>query len=245
MYDVVQSLWIGSSKLSNVERLAIASFLQNGHEFHLYTYEPPENVPIGTVIKDANEIIQHSKAFIVNPVAHVKACYSSFSDFFRCKLLLDRGGWWVDCDLVCLKPFDFIQDYVFSGGQGKPGADDCIASHVFKTPKGSPIMQWCCEKQQLMNPQTMTWGQGGPPLLTEAVHRFGFNNDIFSLKTFCPIHYRYFPEAWLTPNAPPLPDDAYAIHFFTSQWGIKEVNKDVTYPDTCLYEQLKRRFNVI
>ncbi len=35
MYDIVQSLWIGSTTLSNVEKLAITSFLQNGHDFHL------------------------------------------------------------------------------------------------------------------------------------------------------------------------------------------------------------------
>lgn len=243
MYDIVQSLCLGSTALSNVERLAITSFLQNGHDFHLYTYEPIENIPEGTTVKNANEIILQSKAFTV-PLAHVTNCYSSFSDFFRWKLILDRGGWWVDLDLVCLKPFDIPIEYVFSGGRGSPGADNCIASHVFKAPKGSPIMQWCWDKCQAMDTQTMTWGQGGPPLITEAVHKFGFIDDIFPLRAFCPIHYRDFPAAWLSPESAPLPEDVYAIHFFTSQWRIKGVDKNGTYPDSCLYEQLKRRFNV-
>ena len=243
MYDIVQSLCLGSTALSNVERLAITSFLQNGHDFHLYTYEPIENIPEGTTVKNANEIILQSKAFTV-PLAHVTNCYSSFSDFFRWKLILDRGGWWVDLDLVCLKPFDITGEYVFSGGPGKPGADNCIASHVFKAPKGSLIMQWCWDKCQAMDKQTMTWGQGGPPLITEAVHKFGFIDGIFPLRAFCPIHYRDFPAAWLSPEAAPLPEDVYAIHFFTSQWRIKGVDKNGTYPDSCLYEQRKRRFNV-
>ena len=243
MYDIVQSLWIGGTVLSNVERLAITSFLQNGHAFHLYTYEPIENIPEGTTVKNANEIIPQSKAFTV-PLAHITNCYSSFSDFFRWKLILDRGGWWVDLDLVCLKPFSGFGEYVFSGGQGKPGSDDCIASGWFKAPKKSPIMQWGWDKCQDMNPKTMSWGQAGPPLLTEAVHRFGFLKDILPLRTFCPIHYREFPAAWLTPNAPSLPADVYAIHFFTSQWRIKGIDKDGVYSETCLYEQLKRKFNV-
>jgi hypothetical protein len=243
MYDIVQSLWIGGTRLSEVEVLTINSFIKNGHEFHLYTYEPLENTPPSTVIKDANEIIPQSKSFTV-PLAHISNCYSSFSDFFRWKLILDRGGWWVDLDLVCLKPFEFDTKYVFSGGQGKPGADDCIASHVFKVPKGSPMFQWGWDQCQLMNVQTMTWGQGGPPLLTEAVHKFGFQDTILPLRTFCPIHYRYFPAAWLNPDSPPLPDDAYAIHFFTSQWRIKGIDKNGSYPETSLYEKLKRKFNV-
>ena len=240
---IVQSLWMGSGRLSDVERLTVNSFIQNGHEFHLYTYETVENVPTGAVVKDANEIIPQEKSFTISPVAHVKTCYSTFSDFFRWKLIFDRGGWWVDCDLVCLKPFEFASEYIFIGGHGKPGADDCIASHVFKAPKGSPIMQWCWDRCQAMNPQTMSWGQGGPPLITEAVDKFGFLKDILPLRMFCPIHYRDFPAAWLTPDAPPLPDDVYAIHFFTSQWGIKGIDKNGTYPATCMYEQLKKRFN--
>lgn len=239
---VVQSLWMGSGSLSDVERLAINSFIKNGHEFHLYTYGHMENVPTAAIVKDANEIIPQDKSFVINPVAHVNGCYSSFSDFFRWKLILDRGGWWVDCDLVCLKPFDITSEYVFVGGQGKPGSDDCIASHVFRSPKGSAIMQWSWEQCQTMNPHTMSWGAGGPPLITEAVDKFGFLKDILPLMQFCPIHYRDFPAAWLTPDAPPLPD-VYAIHFFSSQWRIKGIDKNGTYPATCLYEQLKKRFS--
>ena len=36
--SIIQSLWIGGS-LSNLEILSIKSFLQNGHTYHLYTYE--------------------------------------------------------------------------------------------------------------------------------------------------------------------------------------------------------------
>ncbi len=36
--DVFQSLWIGA-ELSAMEQLSIRSFLANGHEFHLYTYQ--------------------------------------------------------------------------------------------------------------------------------------------------------------------------------------------------------------
>src|SRR5207253_1910437 len=52
---IIQSLWIGS-ELSVMERMSIISFLRNGHEYHLYTYNDLPNVPDGTVIKDANGI---------------------------------------------------------------------------------------------------------------------------------------------------------------------------------------------
>ena len=109
MNEIIQGLWIGS-QLSVMEQLSIASFLQNGHEYHLYVYDEPKNIPAGTLVKDATEILRASSIF------QYKQCpsYAGFSNFFRYKLLLERGGWWVDTDTVCLKPFDFPEQYVFS-----------------------------------------------------------------------------------------------------------------------------------
>ena len=43
---IVQSLWVGSN-LSLMEVYSIKSFLKTGHEFHLYIYEPIQNIPKG------------------------------------------------------------------------------------------------------------------------------------------------------------------------------------------------------
>ena len=53
---VIQSLWVGD-RLRTMERLCISSYLRNGHDFHLYTYNPVEGIPDGTVVKDANEVM--------------------------------------------------------------------------------------------------------------------------------------------------------------------------------------------
>lgn len=53
---IIQSLWVGD-KLSVIEQLCIASFLKNGHEFHLYTYQDVGAVPNGAILQDANQII--------------------------------------------------------------------------------------------------------------------------------------------------------------------------------------------
>ncbi len=98
---IIQSLWIGNP-LSKLEQLCIQSFLDNGHEFHLYTYDKVGNIPPGAIVKDGNEILPADKIFRDdhNSVA-------SFSDWFRFVLLMKKGGYWVDMDIVCIKPFDF------------------------------------------------------------------------------------------------------------------------------------------
>src|SRR5213080_4133629 len=101
--DVFNALWIGSS-LSSLELLAISSFLHHGHVFRLWTYEPVSTrLPPGTIVADANKIIDRSKVFRYAAGAS-KGSYAGFSDIFRAKLLYEIGGWYVDTDVTCLNP---------------------------------------------------------------------------------------------------------------------------------------------
>ena len=77
MSNIIQGLWIGKS-LSKMEQLSIKSFLDNGHEYHLYTYSDVKNIPKGTVIKDGNEIITENQIF-----TYKNGSYSAFSNLFR------------------------------------------------------------------------------------------------------------------------------------------------------------------
>ncbi|MFV0329293.1 MAG: glycosyltransferase [Dysgonomonas sp.] len=104
----IQSLWVGP-QLSAMEILCINSYLTNGHEFHLYAYNNILNVPKGTIMKDANEIIPKKDIYIDNFGGYV-----NLSNQFRFTMLYKLGGWWVDMDTVCLRPFDFDEDFVFS-----------------------------------------------------------------------------------------------------------------------------------
>ena len=65
----------------------VVSFLAHGHDFHLYTYAPIDNVPEGVVMQDANDILPASMIFQYRD----HSSYAGFANFFRYKLLLDRG----------------------------------------------------------------------------------------------------------------------------------------------------------
>src|SRR5437764_5386264 len=105
---MIQSLWVGK-RLSAMEILSIRSFLHHGHDYWLYVYEQVPNLPEGAVACDANEILPASSIFQYTDYKY----YAGFSNFFRHKLLLERSGWWVDTDIVCLRPFDFAASYAF------------------------------------------------------------------------------------------------------------------------------------
>jgi hypothetical protein len=142
---IINALWIG--QLSPVEHLCLGSFAAQGHPVHLYAYDPIDNLPTGVTIQDAGEILPRELIF-KNQLGKGKGSLAAFSDLFRFKLMLDRGGLWVDADIFCLKPFDFTAPYVF-GFEGTS-----VASGVIKMPRGCDLAERCFGLASRVDPAT-------------------------------------------------------------------------------------------
>ena len=179
----VQSLWIGAV-LSTMERLSIGSFFAQGHPFHLYVYDDVRDVPAGTTLSDARVILPESEIFVYAKGIG-KGSYAAFSDLFRYKLLLDRGGWWVDLDMVALRPFEFDRQYVF--GYESPGT---ICTSVIRSPAGGGLVRRCYEEADRRRGD-IEWGEIGPALLTCAVREFRFAGMVEPAVVFHPIDWRH------------------------------------------------------
>jgi mannosyltransferase OCH1-like enzyme len=72
-----------------------------GHSVTLYTYDTDIHVPPGVTVRDAGEIFARDH-FFFNQEGYGKRLPNAFSNMFRYKLLSERGGWWIDADVVCL-----------------------------------------------------------------------------------------------------------------------------------------------
>ena len=234
MNDIIQGLWIGN-ELSVMEQLSIASFLRNGHEYHLYVYEDVKNIPSGTTIKDGNEILPASRIFQYKQ----QASYAGFSNFFRYKLVLERGGWWVDTDTICLRPFDFEAEYVFSSEFAM--GEEFINSGIFKAPVGSEVMSYAWRVCESKDPERIVWGETGPRLMAAAVREFSLERYVQSPEVFCPIGYADWHRV-LEPEVELNLAGSYAIHLWNERWRAAGQDKNATYPAECIYEIWKRTY---
>jgi mannosyltransferase OCH1-like enzyme len=235
MNQIIQGLWIGP-ELSVLEQLSLASFLRNGHEYHLYVYDEPKNIPEATVIKDANEILPAANIF---QYQHSPS-YAGFANFFRYKLILERGGWWADTDTVCLKRFEFPEQYVFSSEiiQGL----EVVTSGIFKCPAGSEAMGYAWGVCQTKDPGKLVWGETGPRLAGEVVREYSLERYQQAAQVFCPLGYSEWHKV-LEPDADVRLDErSYAIHLWNEMWRAAGQDKNAAYPERCLYEQLKRKY---
>lgn len=228
----VASLWIGS-RLGEIELASIRSFQRLGHSFTLYSYNPIENVPNGTIQKDARDvfdagrIIRHKRTG--SPALH--------SDLFRYRLLEKTDYIWVDLDIIALRTFDFTSDFVF-GFQD----DTLVDGAVLCLPSGSAVLKQLLRydadtksappnlrgskkaRYQIRNfiagglpIDRWPWGSLGPTLLTSILQETGEIEHAMPVSAFysvSPDKVAVFaePKGWDVSQAPP---SAYAVHL----WG--------------------------
>lgn len=230
----IQSLWIGPS-LSALEQLALASFVHHGHPVDLYTYAGVEGVPAGVAVRDANAILPESKVFLYRDYNS----YSGFSNYFRYRLLLERGGCWVDMDLVALRPLAFDDEHVFASEHAR--GREVVTTSFIKAPAGSPVMQRAWDICAQKDPAQIRWGETGPRLLDEVVASLGMQQLVRAPALFCPVRHGEW-ESLLDANPPAIPDDAVAVHFWNEMWRRNGREKDASYDPGSLYEQLKARY---
>jgi hypothetical protein len=221
-----------------MEQLSIRSFLSHGHPFHLYTCGHVENVPEGTVVCSADEIIPGAALLERNNAGSETAAASAG---FRFALLHERGGWWADLDNVCIRPLDFHDDHLF-GFEREPDGRRRVGVGLMKAPAGSPLLheaQRLCEQFERSLPTAL--GEVGRHALAEALERVPVPVRIVEPSSFCPID---FWRVWQFIGERLLPERCYAMRLWSAKWRRERLNPDAVYDLECIYEQLKRRFGV-
>ncbi|WP_443938112.1 glycosyltransferase [Pedobacter sp. MW01-1-1] len=257
----IQGLWIGGA-LSNVEKLCIQSFLDHGHEFHLYTYEEIKNSPKGTILKDANEIMPESSIFRYKK-GWAKGSVSGFADVFRLLLIQKKGGWWVDMDIICLKPLDFKEELVFcSSYEMEYGelANNCI----FKAPKNAPFIDFCLKEIEKLDLHTMDFGLAGPFLFQRAIKELNLSTQMKAHYFFNPFSWKFLGELFLdkmsfsnkikelvrpifkpaTMKGRVINSDTYTIHLWNEVWKAGNFDKNGIYQQNSMFEKFKRKHRI-
>jgi len=182
---IVHGLWIGK-ELSALQLLTLKSFLQNGHEFHLWLYEPVLTpLPKGTVVRDATQVLARDSVFCYEEACcslsrkdspdreFGKGSFAGFSDIFRYRLLYLEGGWWSDMDVTCLRALDFSEPYVFRD-HGIHG----VVGNIMKCPKKSPLMHRCYQRTIREVTSLNTDWSKPIRILATCIHELGLSNFI-------------------------------------------------------------------
>ena len=246
---VVQSLWVGN-RLSRMEYYSIKSFLVLGYTYHLYVYEKVKNVPKGVILKDASLIMPAKDIF------DLKSTFLPFSDIWRYKLLYDKGGYWVDLDMIALKRFDFKEPFVFSSErtiqQGAYASKSPLVPNIgiLKAPPKSQFYKDAYEKCMAYNLKHKNDDKlKYMRMLRKLIKKYKYQKYVMKPKVFCNLDWWHAKEAFMplkkypskygvkAPTIASMFRGPYTVHFWrdrvTKKYGL---SLDEKYDENCLWE---------
>ena len=176
-YNKIHMLWIGG-KLSTMERLAMASFLANGHPVVLHTYGEVEGVPAGVEVRPGNLVLSEEVVFANVRDGIGKGGFAGFSDWFRYELLKKEPGFWCDTDVICLAPFEFNQtNIVATSHEGQWGTP--ALGCVLRLASDDPLLNFCldfCRTNNVAELVAKEYIAVGPGLLQRGIRELGLQH---------------------------------------------------------------------
>ncbi len=210
------SLWIGG-KPSIVALASMRSFTALGHPYTLYAYEPPEGLPAGVVLADAEQVLPRAAAAYLLE----RRAASLVSNLFR-YARLRGGGLWVDTDVIALRQLDFPEGELVFGRQdptqlngavlGAPAGHPLVAElhRRSSTPWRSYLVAEAAQRTgRLPRPAGVArravgiarhgaafalaeapWGTFGPRLITQVAREQGLTGQAREMQAFYPIGHR-------------------------------------------------------
>lgn len=262
-FDIAQFLWV-EGRLSTLERLCLASFLHHGYTVHLYTYGEVQSVPDGVVQCNGDEIIPREKLFLGRGVSGES--YATFADLFRYELLAQRGGWWFDMDMVCLRRFPPPRQLTFAStweGVWGEAASNCA---IWCLPGDPHIVELSRRAQKKHAIGELSFGALGPFLVQALVQERKLQAHMAPWYEFCPYPWRMISRLALpTPRAylqdrlrmvkhllwqqySPLFRAGYVrsgsrtLHLHNEIWKASGLDKDSRYFFLSPIERLKQRY---
>jgi hypothetical protein len=249
----VQSLWVGP-KLSELEILSIKSFQKVGHKFILYTYEKVKGIPTGTIVKDANKIMKKKDLF------QFKESFLPFSDLFRYKMLYEKGGYWVDLDMIALKPLKFREPFIFSsertiqkGPYRNREKEEIENIGILKAPKKSPfykeLFEACMEETKKEVKENIQFMR----TMRIILEKYGYEKYVKPAKMFCPLDWWHTKDAFYPPCCKKKYDvvgysvesvlkNAHTVHMWRSIMHKRhKIDLSVEFSEDSMWERLKKR----
>jgi mannosyltransferase OCH1-like enzyme len=183
--QVVQTFWHGHA-IGSYQLLCLRSFADRGHEVQVFTYDGDLHLPGWIERRNAAEILP--KEQVLRRLEGGRIAINA--NLFRYALLHQRGGWWVDPDIVLLKP-DLPAEKLFFAGQD---IFRCTSTGVLKFPKGHPVMKAALETALSFQEAVPQWELAGPALLTDLILRNGLGSEFRRRGPLGPVSWFDVPD---------------------------------------------------
>lgn len=168
--QTVRTFWHGET-INPYQLMCLKSFAAAGHRVELFSYNRELNVPDWIHVEDATAIARQER--ILRPLGE-EGMFAIHANLFRYALLCSEGGWWIDPDVLLLKP-DLPVGEVFFAGADVFGR---VPTGIMKFPAGHGLLTEALAETERLSGSLEGWEESGSALLTTLVARHRLNGKI-------------------------------------------------------------------
>jgi hypothetical protein len=216
MPTTLHCFWHGS-QLGPYQLVGLRSFVDQGHRVELYTYANPDiEVPDWITRRDADEIWPADRVLSYQHGIG-KGSFALHANLFGYAFLLKIGGWWIDLDVVLLRPQLPQQEIFFSMESYDPVK---ATFSVLKFPRGHPAIKEALARCVELG-ETPLYGVTGADLLTEMVVKHDLVKFGQPMELTFPISALEVPVLFDPMQYGPLLkkcSDSIFLHLFNETW---------------------------
>lgn len=220
--EIVNGLWLG--KITHLEELTLRSFSKYA-EFHLWTYDEFDISIKNVIVRNGREILPDKDIFVYPAKMDLPfggGTYVGFSEIFRYKVLYDKGGWWSDMDITCLKPLEDIKSEYFFREHGTLP----LVGNIIKCPPKSELMRMCYEESiRVVNETTTDWHLA-MNILAGHVNDLGLSQYI--KKDFCNVDKLPVVKELVKLNST-IPESWHFIHWMNTIFDKYKFHSDSVF----------------
>ena len=183
--QVLQTFWHGQA-IGSYQLLCLRSFADRGHQVEVFTYDADLNLPGWIERRDAAEILPREQ--VLRRLEGDRTAINA--NLFRYALLHLRGGWWIDPDIVLLRP-ELPAESVFFAGQD---IFKCTSTGVLRFPKGHPVMKAALKTALSLQDAIPQWERAGALLLTDLILQSGLASQFRNRGPLGPVSWFDVPD---------------------------------------------------
>lgn len=241
----VHTFWTGPN-LSSYEDLSLRSAVATGARVLLYSYNESLNVPDGVELVDAREVLSgplhqfHHKDGDLSLALH--------SDLFRYLAIQKFGGWYMDLDIVVMKPA-LPGDKIYLVYQ----EDGVINAAVMKFPARSPIMTAAVDEAMGLLPAAGTVAPGadhgivGPQLITRLASEYAIDHLVRPKASAYEVHpnevLMFFDPAQCEAACQRLASSDF-VHLWNDLWRALRIPKNLGPPEGSFLDSQFRQYGI-
>lgn len=237
--QTLKTLWHGET-IGPYQLMCLKSFAASGHRVEVFSYNRDLNVPDWVSVEDAAEILP--REVVLRPLGE-EGAFAIHANLFRYALLQKLGGWWIDPDVLLLKP-DLPPGNVFFAGLDVFGR---VPTGVLKFPAGHGLLTEALAEVESLSGSLEGWEQSGSTLLTSLVERHKLGGKIQNRTPLGPVSWFDVPDLFDPDSAERLSrlcKDFHFLHLHDDVWRRAGIPHDLAPPEGSFLDGQTQKYGV-